>query len=63
MVYCTLLVALSSINNLLTTIWPLLALFHIASIYDLFLVALENLSRMRGNCTTTPLFETKPSSF
>ena len=63
MVNCTLLVALCSINNLLTAIWPLLALFHIASVYYLFLVALENLSRMRRNRATTPLFETKPSSF
>ena len=63
MIYCTLLVTLGSINNLLTAIWPLLAMFHVTRVNYLFLVSLQHLCRVRRNCTTTPLFETKASSF
>ena len=63
MVYCALLVTRSSINNLLTTIWPLLALFHVACVYYLFLVTLQHLSWVSSNCTAAPLFETKTTCF
>ena len=63
MIYCTLLVTLGSINNLLTAIWPLLAMFHVSRVNYLFLVSLQHLCRVCRNCTTTPLFETKASSF
>ena len=59
MIYCTLLITLGSINNLLTTIWPFLALLHVACIDNLFLVTLKHLCWVCRNCTTTPLLKTK----
>jgi hypothetical protein len=63
MIYSALLVTLSSINNLLATIWPLLALFHVARVYYLFLVTLQHLCWVSSNCTATSLFETKATCF
>ena len=63
MINGSLLVTLSSINDFLTTVWPFLPLFHVASINYLLLVSLKNLGRVSGDSTTTSLFEAKASGF
>lgn len=58
-----LLITLRSIDYFLTAIWSLVPLLQVAGVYDLFLISLQHVRRMRCDSTAASLLKAEAASF